>query len=350
MYLRQIAILFLICFSFFSGGQILEKDLLIKGDDVPLNITSGRVCVIISSTYDWQLLAERTHSNFQKMGIDAILYLSYKDLYGGQAVYRETLKLLYRRKIDLLFFLEENQKTTTLSISKLGNQNLIDLGTTSWYAEGSSMGEVVISLGVKMKAMDLSYNNFLIADFPEYLDHVPLFKGAHYKTYPSRLKKAPLAVALFPKISFDTLKEMSSSIRTTIDDYNAQIDEKNELLRNVFSKYSYKVDFIEDQIDKELYDNRYQFVLRYYRSTGKKTKMDLGYKMDESESNYVTTIPMPDGKRSMKTIPSSNYVYKFYIKQTAVGDVHVGRYYDAEENWEVALQNFISHMITQFEK
>ncbi len=110
-----------------------------------------------------------------------------------------------------------------------------------------------------------------------------------------------------------------------------------------------KVEFLKDQSDAAFYKDRYQYVLRYAYMPGEELRTALGYKLDPSQTQYISTVPV-DGNRTLKTLDKQKKVYKFYIQRTANGDLYAGRYYDADKTWEDALYNFKTLMMAQFKK
>ena len=82
---------------------------------------------------------------------------------------------------------------------------------------------------------------------------------------------------------------------------------------------------------------------------GEKLRKSLGYALDATQTQYISTIPV-EGNRTLKTMRKQKKVYKFYIQKTANGDLYAGRYYDADDTWEEALYNFKSLMMMEFKK
>tara|TARA_S200000501_G_C20836216_1_gene749474 strand:+ start:1087 stop:2139 length:1053 start_codon:yes stop_codon:yes gene_type:complete len=340
-------------FSVLSQGvwaQVFETHLMSISESLPQGITSDRVCVIIDQTpeVENQLLVQKLHLNLRAMGIDAMKYLYYDEFYGGQDVYRKTFAVLQKREIKVLIFLEVSAQEFTLTLARMGTTQSVDFKTKAWQVRGQTINEVLIRLADKMKTLDLPYSNYLIPERPEFNTRIKLFDGTHFPRYPSQLKRFPLVVSLFSPLSIDK-NLLNEDQLAYLTKYNERVVKKNTRIQEIFSDYPYKVKFLEDQSDAEFLKNRYQYVLRYAYMPGEELRKSLGYALDATQTQYISTIPV-EGNRTLKTMKKQQNVYKFYIQKTANGDLYAGRYYDADDTWEEALYNFKSLMVMQLEK
>lgn len=331
-------------------AQVFETHLLSLSGSLPKGITSDRVCVIIHQTpeVENQMMVQKLHLNLRAMGIDAMYYLNYNQFYGGQDVYRKTFAVLRKREIKVLMFLEVYAQGFTLTLATMGTTQSVDFNTKAWQAKGQTINEVLIRLANKMKTLDLPYSNYLIPERPEFKTQIRLFNGTHFPRYPSQLKRFPLVVSLFSPLSIDEDLLNEDQLSYFIK-YNERVAEKNKQIQEIFSDYPYEVEFLEDQSDAEFLKQRYQYVLRYAYMPGEKLRKSLGYALDATQTQYISTIPI-EGNRTLKTMEKQKKVYKFYIQKTANGDLYAGRYYDADDTWEEALYNFKSLMMMEFEK
>jgi len=347
---KKLIILFFCLLTQGVWAQIFETHLMSISGSLPEGITSDRVCIVIHQMpeVEDQTLAQKLHINLKTMGIDAIQYLYYDQLYGGQDVYRKTLAALQKRHIRVLMFLEISTQGFALTIGTLNAAKWVDFRAKAWQAKGQTMNEVLIRLANKMKTLDLPYSNYLIPDSPEFSTQIRLFSGTHFPRYPTQLKRFPLAVSLFPSLTVDGAF-LNDQQRAYLSQYNKRVALKNARIQEIFSDYPYKVEFLKDQSDAGFYKNRYQYVLRYAYMSGEELRKALGYKLDPSQTQYISTVPV-DGNRTLKTLDKQKKVYKFYIQKTANEDLYAGRYYDADQTWEDALYNFKTLMMAQFKK
>ena len=347
---KKLIMLFLCVLTQGGWAQVFETHLMSMSAALPMGITSDRVCVIIHQTPEMVDLSlpKNLHLNLKEMGIDAMRYLYYDELYGGQDVYRKTLAALQKRQIRILMFMEVSDQGFTLTLARMGTNTLVDFEVKAWQTKGQTMNQVLIRLANKMRTLDLPYSNYLISEGPEFSTQVRLFEGTHFPRYPSQLKRFSLAVSLFPIFPTEGTF-LNEAQRTDLSEYNEKIAVKNARIQEIFADYPYQVEFFEDQSDAAYFENRYQYVLRYAFMPGEELRTALGYELDPSQTQYISTVPV-EGNRTLKTLDKQKKVYKFYVQKTANGDLYTGRYYDADETWEEALYNFKSLMTAQFKK
>jgi len=124
---------------------------------------------------------------------------------------------------------------------------------------------------------------------------------------------------------------------------------KNEELEKLLAALPYDIDFIDYMSDENLLRKRYQFLLRSLYASGESIKAMLKYKIQPSDAGYVSVIPIMPDNTSIKTFPRKTLLHKFYIRQNIAKNVYVGEW-DADENWQGALQNYIGNMIQYFNK
>ncbi len=197
--------LFFCVLTQWGWAQVFETPLMTLSGNLPVGITSDRVCVIIHQMPEVEdpSLAQKLHLNLKAMGIDAMRYLYYDQLYGGQDVYRKTFASLQKRDIGLLMFVEVSTQGVTLTLARMGTTTWVDFEAKAWQAKGQTINQVLIRLANKMKTLDLPYSNYLISEGPEFSTQVRLFEGTHFPRYPTQLKRFPLAVSLFSSLTID---------------------------------------------------------------------------------------------------------------------------------------------------
>ena len=353
LHLPVVFFLLILTLPLHAQVEVIEFELVKKTHQVPLTLTSQRTAVVIATDQkneEWKRVANSIHHQLRFMGIDAILYVHYQDYQASPTVNQSFRNLLAARDIRHLVFAQVNELGAKLAVMALHDQGTIKIDDSSWYAEGATLDEALLQLALDLKKVPIIKSNFLIAEYPETIEDLPLIKGSHFPNYPDHLKRLKLAVTLFSAIAYDSLSSaLSPAVRSAIETYNAQIAQQNQQLRRAFDDYPYPHVFVEDATDALLYKKGYQYVLRSLHTSGVTIKQWLDYTTTNNETDYITMVPTPDGRRALKTIPINETVYKFYVEQTVASDVHVGRYYDAEQEFTKALSNFLGHLKNQFE-
>ncbi len=326
----------------FSYTQSLpEVKLCNVGIDIPLSLFDSRSAVIISTNEkneEWKKSAHQTHRQLIRMNIDPVLYLHYQDFHASPYISRKFQQLFEARGISNLFIIDIRNKSHELAIIPMRNGQLL-YNESSWYEEAFSLNDVIFKLALQIKKLDVNYKNFLVPEYPEIVDDILVFKGKQYPNYPSRLTKATLAIALTPLLSEEQVSDPEK-----VTEYNASITRWNETIKSAFAQYPFPHEFVYEDEDEALFKKRFQYVLRIINTSGNTIKKILNYEIDPSQTDYISVVPLPNGSRTMKTIDMNRTVFKCYIQQTARSDVHVGRYWDADESVTAAIQNFITHL------
>jgi hypothetical protein len=205
----------------------------------------------------------------------------------------------------------------------------------------------MVDLAVSLKRTEHVNQNFLIAQEPEFISYLPLYDGTRRLNYPDRLKRLRLAVVLFPQLEgYDSLKD--ETIRAKIEHYNSGIREKNEMIREAFSDYPYKVEFVPYQPESAIYKQGFQYVMYHLHSTIGTMREILGY--EEEQEEVVSQITTKEGRKALQTYQMNATAYKWYIKQVVVSDVYTGRYWDASPDFRTSLESFVIYFRQSLDK
>ena len=84
-----------------------------------------------------------------------------------------------------------------------------------------------------------------------------------------------------------------------------------------------------------------QFILYQIYDTGLRIKDYLNYTQNASETDYIS-VQLGEGKPKLKTIPVEDKVYKYYVKHIYSRDIYLGKDWDADPDWKLALRNYIA--------
>jgi hypothetical protein len=274
------------------------------------------------------------------MYIDAVAYIHYLDFHAGQKVFFQFQRMMAARNVKFMHIYDLRNGQAKLAVIEL-NEGMVKKDGQNWIIERSSLNETTLELALQLRKSEANKENFLISERPEIIETIKVFNGTHYPSYPTRLKQIKLGVELLDSIRGDN--DLVKSI-------NREVAETNAMIMKAFENYPYPFEFISFRDDPLQYNSGFQYVLRFMNTSGKTIKHILNYQVDNSETDFITTIPLPDNKRTFKTIPIEQPVYKFYIKQTTQSDVHVGRYWDADPDLYMALTYFLGNMTNFFEK
>lgn len=339
-------------FLIFLSLICLFKDGL---SQVPENLTSSRSVVImdvpdeISRGFvvrsDWKKVAAQAHGSLRKIGVDAIMYLNRGDLQCNPEITLVYENVLAQRKVSNLILLKvaEGASGKEYRLNIYDKVQGIALFDPYYTITAASIEELMLLLGRQVIRQNLERSNFLILDRPEYLDDLTLHKGTRYTNVPTRLKSQTLGVILFDTVSIPP--GLSENNILEIRELNQSIRNKNDELKSIMSRYPFKYKFTYFKDVKDLYQQGYQYALFPVISSGKTVKQMLDYETSEAETMYVSETFHLDGKPTLKKIPVNASQTKYYIKQTIVDDIHVGKRWDADVTWQSALNNFLDNLI-----
>lgn len=317
--------------------------------EIPESTGIARLAVIISTPQKsgWRETARKIHNQLKGMRLDIVMYLHYMDFSASPGIRNRYIDLLKSRRVENIFLIRVDEKRAKILLAPRGEQMLIDLTAEAWYSDTPDINDGLYELALTIKRMGYETKNFLIPDAPEVFEDIPLIRATEFPSYPTQLKRLPVGVTRFPTLPIDSVSLTNDQIRA-IARYNSSQEEKNKKLEKYFSSYPYDFEMVEPMTDEEAYKAGFQFILKHLHTSGKTIKKLLNYDSPSIETDYITVIPLPDGKRTMKTIPVESQVYKWYLKQTIANDAYLGRYWDADQDWQKALDYFFTHMLNEF--
>ncbi len=329
---------------------------VVVSDQVPVDLTSSRSAVIVSSESmeqndmtrpKWEPLAAKFHADLRKMYIDPVCYVYRDDLMAGPEVRRAFIAEFQQRGIKNLIFIEKKyvglNETHDIKIARFNGQNdLIAENEKVWAQVESPYDLITLRLGRQIIRQNMERTNFLIPEDPNILKDLPVFTGVHLASYPGLIRRANLAVIIPEK--YKIYAGISAEEQEVLRQENIRIDRKVAAIESLMGQYPYKYQMVNYGDDETLYKQGFQFALFPFQSTGVTIKNILNYKVSGTETDYISMVPKDSAGITLKTIPVEQIVHKYYIKQTIAHDVYVGKEWDSDFTWESALRNFILNL------
>lgn len=323
---------------------------------IPEKLLQGRAAVFVSVPFtgnkekeNWKPYAEQVHEVFKAVGVDAIGYFNYdvyKSCHDAKKVYSD---FLIQRQVEHLVFVEKKINNAggpasdfeiifTAFNKKL---TLTEFNQPAWRVAGQPFPELLRELFNAIYRAELTRTNHLIIDFPEYFEELTIQKGNRYEEYPSDLRIDKLAVPLFEVK--EVPENAGDDIKKKYEEYNEEVSLKNEELKAYFTDYPFEYGFVEYGLsDEKIWREGYTYVLELVYAEGRAVKSLLGYPIDNSETGYVTYTGIEGN--GIKTLKSTQYVYKYFISHAYNGSISVGEQWDADLTWNAALQNSLRHI------
>ncbi|MFY0605479.1 MAG: hypothetical protein JXR10_02120 [Cyclobacteriaceae bacterium] len=329
---------------------------IIVSDQLPENITSERSLIVIDTESEqkggfetrgeWKTFSQTLHKSIRRIGLDPIAYIHASDLFSGPEAKDTYRSLLELRQVKNIIHVRRETITQlpqyTLTIFSFSPTRIVQDGAKAYTDTNNDLGDLLLKMGRQVLRQELVRSNFLIPESPEYLEDLPLFTGQKFENYPSRLRSQKLAVVAFPKTPTEDIED--ESVLDKINEYNQEVDRKNQTLNSLMSKYPYKFELTTETNIEALYNAGFQYVLMPLSSSSESVKQMLNYPTIRSETHHMTNTFNVENQVELQKIPVDSYVTKYYIKQTIVKDIHTGKFWDAGVTWEKGLENFIFNL------
>lgn len=294
----------------------LIRRLQTESNVLPEKLLSTRSVVIYQGN-----ISEKEFSamqkQFQRIGIDAVAYYDAELFFAGKDVESGLFTYLSQRDIVNFILIEKKDLQFQLAACPFSKQeNWINENEIAWSQRSHSLMELLQALyrqswGQQQKA------NYLINDYAERNLPFSIFRGRRSEFFAVDLKVDKLAVTAF----------------STSDDSLALVD--------IMRTYPFNYGLVErNWSTQKLRQEGYLYELCYIYARGKSAKVLLGFEINENESGFVS-MSFNDGKAQLTTYPADIPVYKFYVRHIVSGNIFLGKAWDADPDWDKALENHI---------
>ncbi len=315
---------------------------------LPLDLASSRSVVIFEGDRKgWQEKCAELHKMLVPMGIDPILYSHVKDFHANGSIRRKYVSLFARRAVANTIICVATPAGFSMTIVANKGNGELAYESGSWEASGADMRETLLTLGLAVKSADFKATNFLALSEPEFADDIDLFSGRRYLNYSGAIRRQKVGLALFEK--FPSLN-MGDTAGQLIAEYNQQIDQANEELKELFSRFQWDWQPLIYESNENTLKEGIQYVINVVGTEGETVKRMLDYPQNTNETQYISVTPGPvDGSVSLKRIASTDDMFKIYIRQVRADDLFLGEEWDADQTWQQAFDNFFLTLQRQFE-
>ena len=300
---------------------------------------------------DWKSFSEVAHQKFRKMGIDAMGYYYQEDVNAGRDATITFAKSLQKRNVKNIIYLSQVADQFIIVITPFnGKASFVDDNQKAWKTQATDLRQVFKTLGNEVYKSKQPKTNFLITDLPEFFTDVDMLYGRRFGVNCRDLKVDKLGIPMFIKIKIP--KEVSANsdnklLELELIKYNAQVEADNQKLADIMKTYPFEYGLLDAASDDDFYREGYQYVLLSLNTAGVSIRELLDFKMDYTETDYITIRATEYGS-TLKSIPVNSRVHKYYVRHLYTKDVYAGAKWDADETWDDALRNFIRNMKDEF--
>lgn len=316
--IQLIYILFLLCGVAFGQADHATWVNALKTDGVlPEKLLSGRTAIFYSYHFTPKELTI-AQENFERTGIDAIVYFDMDKLMAGDDVTRAYANYLKRREIDNIIVITKAPGLYNIFITVFNKSDqVVEKGQSAYVVSNQVWSDALKTLH-RLAANAQKKQNLLVNPVPEMDIPINSITGKRNEFYAIDLKVDPLAV---PKFG----------------------DEKMDArLEEIFKEhYPWKYKLTEPGLDEAtLRRQGYYYVVELIYTRATIAKEVLGYETSSFET-AIASVTYPESQQQLKNIPANTPVYKAYFKHIDSGNVFLGTKWDADLSWEQALINQI---------
>lgn len=325
-----------------------------RDQQLPETLISSRSVVMINTgseqliSGEWREKAIELHQFLVNVKVDPVAYFYWQDFKAGRTATANFTEMLNQRNIQnvILFDYFPDTGATDFAIKITAydaEQSLFADSQSAWMIEGHELREMIRILGQDIIRADMPYQNFLIADFPEFFDDTQLLAKRRFPVYTTDIRIEKLAVPLFDSIEVKKPELVPQNILKEINAYNMKVASRNRELRQLMSTYPYKYDLVPYRDDGRFYfSNGFQFLLIGVHARGITLRKMLDYELSRNETHYIS-IHTVDGQPIAKKFAADQPVHKYYIQHTISGNVYIGDEWDAGATWQEGLKNYIDN-------
>jgi hypothetical protein len=323
--LKTLTVLLFVFVTLSSFSQpALEKDALVSrlafAETVPEGLLARRAVVLYEGGITQKDL-EETQKAFQQTGIDAVAYFVSDYLLAGADPQKAFTDYLVSRNISFLILFDKEKQNYRLTFIRFsGTRDLVNPASLAWRQTNPVLSELLITI-YRFALSNQKKQNFLVNDFPETDISIKYFSGRRTETYTAMVKSFKVAVPKFGNEKADAALE--------------------QLLKDYFPVNYELVDPTIDE--RELESKGFVMVLRFVHTRGIVAKKILDYDISQT-ANSIASVMVINGESQLKTIPTEETVYKFYIKHLEYGNIFLGNKWDADTSWQIALANHLQLM------
>ena len=281
----------------------------------PEGLISTRSAVLFDATCTQEEL-EKIQKGFQQTGIDAVTYVPVQAVLAGVDVKNYYSNRFGKRNIKFLFIIRKQNQEYQFWCTAFNTKNAwTNPAPTAWMIHAPRLNDALLQI-FRALAGGQKKQNFLINEFPEMESPATVFMNTRNETMIGNLKSFRVAV---PGLSD------GAADKELLEYFNA----------NFHGRFESAPDTVTD---RQLLQKGVRYVLRFVHAPGALAKELMGYDVNKAET-VISSVTYVNGNIQLKMIPSTELVYKFYLKDLEDRNVYLGPKWDGDVTWQDALKN-----------
>ena len=276
-------------------------------------------------------LADELQAFFAEVGIDAAAYFQINSFSSVSGMEEQIPDFILRRDFKNLIFLTvlNPENDFLLGMGPFNGKNsFYDKGAVFWLRRTNDLKSVFSELTTRLKSDDFPKENLLLSNSAEFFEPtVSGFKQA-YITLPKEFEGKKIAI---PQIETDPFAQpnpqaLGIEAITSANAFKKELlNRKNSFEALVASDSTlFQIINVENKTDADLRRARVDYVLHY---------------IEANAQNVYTFLPF-EKREENKT----GVLVKFFLRDTRTNIAFLGSEWDAKENWNQALNSFITQI------
>ncbi|WP_254423464.1 NTPase [Algoriphagus sp. A40] len=279
----------------------------------------------------WQQLADSVHHHLVEAGADPVAYFELEQVILSEARQADYAKAFSQRQVKNIILVTRKKESLSIHIGPFSEDGKIILTTALYGITGKDWDDAGTQLAGSGKAT--RSKNLLVIDVPEF----PQISNQETAQSEQKfLPRNPLNLEVFKlgiplegssaesgSLSYFRYDLLGKSQEAILAEQAAQ---KFQIQSIMESNYPFQIEWLtEAKTNEELVQDRVQFLL---------VKVE-GRQADLMKSMGLEPIVGEEGSKT---------VVKYYIKLIVRDELYLGPEWDADEDWQLALTNFLNNL------
>ena len=304
---------------------------------LPDSFYDGKSVVLISTdpssrpALTWQQLADSVHHHLVAGGADPVAYFELEQVILSEIRQADFAKAFARRQIKNIILVTRKKENLSIHVGVFSGDGKLVSTTALFGLAGKNWNEVGAQLAALGK--NTRSRNLLTIDVPEFpqisneetasseqkfLPRNPLNLEVFKLGIP--LEGSSAEIGALSYFRYDLLGKSQEAILAE------QVAQKSNIQSIMDNLYPHQIEWLtEAKTNEELVRDRVQFML---------VKVE-GRQADLMKSMGLEPVA---GEEALRT------VVKYYIKLIVRDELYIGPTWDADEDWKVALTNFLNNL------
>ncbi|MEB2783477.1 NTPase [Algoriphagus persicinus] len=315
---------------------LVKLELVSAQGSLPQSFFDGKSVVFVSTdpsarpVMTWKEVADSVHHSLVRAGADPVAYFELEKVALSEAVQEDYAKTFQQRLVKNIILVTRQNNQMSIHVGPFSGDGKIITTSALFGVSAADIGAATREFG--RIGENQPSHNLLVLDVPEFLTISTTQSSSSQKflaTNPLNLDVFKLGIpmegssaqaGLLSNFRYDRYGKSSDAIMAE------QAAQKAGIEQVLKQEYPYQIAWLtEAKSEQELIRDRVQFLLMKVegREADLMRSMGLEPKTDESASRIVV---------------------KYYIKLLVREELYIGPEWDADQNWRVALDNFLKNL------